>query len=87
MHGYMGIIRVYSKNYTEYEDEKIKDAINVAKLISREENLEIFDQDYANYEENRKKFFIQKEEELRLTKERENLKRLKVKYFELNLQL
>ena len=77
MNGYMGVIRVVSKNYTEYEGKEIEEAINVAKLISREENLEIFDQDYAKYRLDREQYIINKEKERQLKIEQERLEKIR----------
>ena len=77
MNGYMGVIRVVSKNYTEYEGKEIEEAINVAKLISREDNLEIFDQDYAKYRLDREQYIINKEKERQLKIEQERLEKIR----------
>ena len=60
MNGYMGIIRVTSKNYTEFEGEAIDDAINVAKQISRNDDIEIYDPDYEQYVNARSNYIFEK---------------------------
>ncbi|MBQ4270131.1 MAG: zinc-ribbon domain-containing protein, partial [Clostridia bacterium] len=61
MNGYIGLIRVETKNYTVFEGINIDKAIRVAKQIASVEDLSGFDADFAAYEENRKEYFAQKE--------------------------
>ena len=49
MKGYMGLIRVSTRNYTVYDDPKIDENIRIAKRISGKEDLSEFDPDYAAY--------------------------------------
>ena len=73
MNGYMGIIRVASLNYTAYEGEEIEDAINVAKQISRNDDIEMYDPDYEQYKEDRENYFFKKNEKIKAEKERQRL--------------
>ena len=75
MNGYMGIIRVTSKNYTEFEGEAIDDAINVAKQISRTDDIEIYDPDYEQYVDARSNYIFEKNLKIKRQKEEEERKR------------
>ncbi len=69
LNGYMGIIRVHTKNYSIYEDEKINETINTLKFISIKEEVAKIDKEYFGYIGKRKKYFYDKK--LRLEKEKE----------------
>ena len=75
MNGYMGIIRVVSKNYTEFEGESIDDAINVAKKISRTDDIELFDPDYEQYVNARSNYIFEKNLKIKRQKEEEERRR------------
>ena len=75
MNGYMGIIRVTSKNYTEFEGEAIDDAINVAKQISRNDDIEIYDPDYEQYVNARSNYIFEKNLKIKRQKEEEERRR------------
>ena len=75
MNGYMGIIRVVSKNYTVYEGEAIDDAINVAKKISRTDEIDVYDPDYEDYSVSRMMYLLEKENKIRRQKEEEEKRR------------
>ncbi len=49
MNGYMGLIRVATRNYTCYDDPKIDENIRIAKKIGGKEDLSEFDPDFAAY--------------------------------------
>ena len=61
VNGYIGLIRIATKNYTEYESAEIDEAISVAKQIADTEDLGQFDKNYAEYEQKRKAYFAEKE--------------------------
>ena len=54
MNGYIGLIRVVSKNFTVLDGEEIEERIRIAKEISGVDDLSCFDREYAAYEEKRK---------------------------------
>ncbi|MBQ4269395.1 MAG: leucine-rich repeat protein [Clostridia bacterium] len=71
MNGYMGIVRIETKNYAVYEGVQIDKAIKVAKEISGLDDLGSFDHAYKTYEEKRNAYFAEKEaEEKRIAEEK-----------------
>lgn len=63
--GYMGIIRVETKNYTLFEGALIDKAIRAARSVAQEDNLTEFDPDFKRYfdYEQKKILEAQKQEE------------------------
>ena len=81
MNGYMGLVRIETKNYTVYEGENIDAAIKVAKDISGVEDIAQFEAGYAAYEKKRSEYFAEKsaEQERLKKKEKERLEKERLK--------
>lgn len=74
MDGYMGYIRISTKNYKIFEGAEIDEAIQVAKDVCGEDDLSQFDSDYQKYCEKRKLYFANLQaEKRRLENERFNI--------------
>lgn len=49
MNGYMGFIRVATRNYTVFEGDEIRERIRIARCVARKDDLSGYDIDYAKF--------------------------------------
>lgn len=73
--GYIGIVRVHSKNFTVYDGAEIEKDIDIVRQIARGQNVK--DEEYAEYLDARKKYFDKIAEEKKKKAEAEKLTKQK----------